>query len=138
MEISPLNDINAKSIVKTIKPPLGQKGKRDSMANEWGQAIDLSDIAKSRRGATATYEDGLIKALTDAFGKGQALAVTPMAVLEESYKTSDEYANAKQANAAEIRKHFSRLVELELVPAGSKVSINWHPETGIPQVSLKA
>ena len=107
------------------------------MANEWGEIIDLSDIAKSRRGAVATYEQGLLDALANAFGKGQALAVSPMAVLQASYKTQEEYANAKQANAAELRKHFNRLVELEIVPAGSKVTINWHPETGVPQVSLK-
>ena len=137
MEIPSTNDINATPTVEAVRSPVGRERERETMANEWGEIIDLSDIAKSRRGAVATYEQGLLDALANAFGKGQALAVSPMAVLQASYKTQEEYANAKQANAAELRKHFNRLVELELVPAGSKVTINWHPETGVPQVSLK-
>ena len=137
MEISPLPNSSATPIVAAPVAISRAERKRDPLATDWGQAIDLSEIAKSRRGATATYEQGLLDALTEAFSNGLALAVSPLAVLQESYKTQDEYANAKQANAAEIRKHFNRLVELGLIADGSKVSINWHPETGVPQVSLK-
>jgi len=108
------------------------------ISDEWGEIIDLGAIAKSRRGAVASYEQGLLDALTKAFKAGQALSVTPFTVLESDYKSEEEFKNAKQSYAAEIRKHFRHLVVTEVVAEGSKVAINWHPETGVPQVSLRS
>ena len=136
MEISPLNRTSATPIADAIGQPLGQEGYLIALATSWGSSIDLSEIVKASRGATATYEEGLLDALAETLGKGQALACTPMAVVESDYKDQDDFRNAKQTNAAELRKHFNRLVELKKVPAGSKISINWNPETGVPQVSL--
>ncbi len=106
-------------------------------AKDFGGVIDLSDIAKSRRGAVATYQPGLIALLSDALGQGRAAAVTAMAVLRSDYSSEEDFRNARQAAAADIRKHADKLVVDGVLPAGTKVSINWHPETGVPQVSLR-
>jgi hypothetical protein len=106
-------------------------------AKDFGGVIDLSDIAKSRRGAVATYQPGLLSLLGDALVQGKAAAVTAMAVLRSDYSSDEDFRNARQAAAADIRKHADKLVADGTLPAGTKVSINWHPETGVPQVSLR-
>ena len=63
--------------------------------------------------------------------------VTAMAVLRSDHKSDEDFRNARQAVAAEIRKHADKLVADGTLPAGTKVSINWHPETGVPQVSIR-
>ena len=101
----------------------------------FGEVIDLTDVSKARRGAEATYEQGLLDLLTAALSKGRAARVTRFAVLRAEYASEEEYRNAKQAKGAEIRKHFDRLVtDGTLV---GKASINWDPTDGTPQVSLR-
>ena len=102
----------------------------------FGEVIDLSEVSKARRGAEATYEQGLLDLLADALPIGKAVAVTRYAVLRSEYPSDEDYRNAKQAKSAEIRKHFDRLVEDGTVTG--RVSINWHPVNGTPQVSLRA
>ena len=102
---------------------------------EFGEVIDLSDVSKARRGAEATFEQGLLDLLTAALPNGKAVAVTRFTVLRSEYPSDEEYRNAKQSKAAEIRKHFDRLVADGTVTG--RVSINWHPVTGTPQVSLR-
>ena len=102
---------------------------------EFGQVIDLTDVSKARRGAEATFEQGLLDLLASALPIGKAVAVTRFAVLRSDCTSDEEYRNAKQAKAAEIRKHFDRLVADGIVTG--RVSINWHPVTGTPQVSLR-
>ena len=104
----------------------------------FGEIIDISDIEKASRGAVATYEQGLLDFMTTALVEGKCASVSKMAVERSSYSSEDDYKNAKQAVSAEIRKHFNKLVADGVLPAGSKVSINWHPETGTPQVTLRA
>ena len=106
-------------------------------AKDFGNVVDLSDIAKSRRGAVATYKPGLLSLLGNALKAGKAAAVTAMAVLRSDYSSDEDFRNARQAAAAEIRKHADKLVADGTLPAGTKVSINWHPETGVPQVSIR-
>ena len=101
----------------------------------FGEVIDLSDVSKARRGAEATYEQGLLDLLASALPIGKAVVVTRFAVLRSDCASDEEYRNAKQAKAAEIRKHFDRLVADGTVTG--RVSINWHPENGTPQVSLR-
>ena len=101
----------------------------------FGEVIDLSDVSKARRGAEATYEQGLLDLLASALPIGKAVRVTRFAVLRTEYASDEDYRNAKQSKSAEIRKHFDRLVADGLVTG--RVSINWHPETGTPQVSLR-
>ena len=102
---------------------------------EFGEVIDLSDVSKARRGAEATFEQGLLDLLTAALPNGKAAAVTRFTVLRSEFPSDEEYRNAKQSKAAEIRKHFDRLVADGTVTG--RVSINWHPVTGTPQVSLR-
>ena len=106
-------------------------------AKDFGSVIDLTDVSKSRRGAVASYLPGLLSLLGDAVGAGKAAAVTAMAVLRSDHKSDEDFRNARQAAAAEIRKHADKLVADGTLPAGTKVSINWHPETGVPQVSVR-
>ena len=106
-------------------------------AKDFGSVIDLTDVSKSRRGAVASYLPGLLSLLGDALGAGKAAAVTAMAVLRSDHKSDEDFRNARQAAAAEIRKHADKLVADGTLPAGTKVSINWHPETGVPQVSVR-
>ena len=106
-------------------------------AKDFGSVIDLTDVSKSRRGAVASYLPGLLSLLGNALGAGKAAAVTAMAVLRSDHKSDEDFRNARQAAAAEIRKHADKLVADGTLPAGTKVSINWHPETGVPQVSLR-
>jgi len=101
----------------------------------FGEVIDLSDVSKARRGAEATFEQGLLDLLASALPNGKAVAVTRYAVLRSEYASDEDYRNAKQSKSAEIRKHFDRLVADGLVTG--RASINWHPETGTPQVSLR-
>ena len=106
-------------------------------AKDFGSVIDLTDVSKSRRGAVASYLPGLLSLLGDALGAGKAAAVTAMAVLRSDHKSDEDFRNARQAAAAEIRKHADKLVADGTLPAGTKVSINWHPEPGVPQVSVR-
>ena len=76
---------------------------------------------------------GVLLSLVD-----RAAAVTAMAVLRSDHKSDEDFRNARQSAAAEIRKHADKLVADGTLPAGTKVSINWHPTTGVPQVSIRS
>jgi hypothetical protein len=102
-----------------------------------GQIIDLSAQVVGRRGAVATYRQDLCDLMANAFQNGQAVAVTGFAVLRAKYDSDEAYQNAKQARGADLRKHAKRVLEQEGME-GRRVSINWHPDTGVPQVALKA
>ncbi len=101
----------------------------------FGEVIDLTDVSKARRGAEATYEQGLLDLLASALPIGKAVRVTRFAVLRSEYSSDEDYRNAKQSKSAEIRKHFDRLVADGTVTG--KASINWDPTDGTPQVSLR-
>ena len=64
--------------------------------SSFGEVIDLSNVAKARRGAEATYEQGLLDLLTAALSKGKAARVTRFAVLRAEYASEEEYRNAKR------------------------------------------
>ena len=108
-----------------------------STTSAYGEVINIDDISKASRGAQATYDEGLLAWMPTALAKGKAGLIGSMAVLRADYSSEDDYRNAKQAVGAELRKHFRKLVEDGKVPEGSKLSINWHPENGSPQISLK-
>ncbi len=42
----------------------------------FGEVIDLTDVSKARRGAEATYEQGLLDLLASALPIGKAVRVT--------------------------------------------------------------
>jgi len=106
-------------------------------AASYGDIISMDEMQKASRGAVATYEQGLLDFMAEALTDGKCARITKLAVQRSSYKSDDEFKNAKQAVGAEIRKHANKLVADRILPAGSKVSINWHPETGTPQVTLR-
>jgi hypothetical protein len=104
---------------------------------DFGGVIDLDAIVKGRRGAEAERNPLLLSLLTDALGAGKAAAITGLAVLRSDFDSDEAFRNERQKHAASIRSHAAMLIEDGVLPAGSKVSINWHPETGVPQVSLR-
>ena len=108
-----------------------------SKADDLGVVIDLSDISKARRGAEAVRIPALLSLLTDALGSGKAAAITGMAVLRSDHDSDESFRNERQKHAASIRSHVEMLVADGVLPAGSKASVNWHPVTGTPQVSLR-
>lgn len=108
-----------------------------STNDDLGSVIDLSDISKARRGAEAERNPALLSLLTTALGSGKAAAITGMAVLRSDFGSDEAFRNERQKHAASIRSHAAMLVADDVLPAGSKVSINWHPTTGVPQVSLR-
>ncbi len=108
-----------------------------SKADELGSVIDLSDISKARRGAEAERNPAMLSLLTASLGNGKAAAITGMAVLRSDFGSDEAFRNERQKHAASIRSHAAMLVADGVLPSGSKVSINWHPVTGVPQVSLR-
>jgi hypothetical protein len=112
-----------------------QAKKGNTTMSEDFKVIDLSEIVVASRGAQATYEQGLLDALTN-LPVGQALVATPLAVERSNYKDEDAFRNAKQTVGASIRKHWAHLVSMGSVD-GAKIRINWDPETGTPQISVK-
>ena len=102
-----------------------------------GEIIDLSEQVTGSRGATAVYDDALTALLAKAFKAGKVARIGgKYVVLRGSYSSKEDYSNAKQAVGAELRKHAKRVIADEGLTG--KASIQWHPETGQPQVSLKA
>ena len=105
-------------------------------AKDFGTILDLTNLVKAKRGAEKTYEPGLLT-LLGMLATNPAVIVTAWTVLRGSFKTSEAFTNERQKYGAMIRSHVDHLVETGVLPAGSKVSINWHPELGHPQVTIK-
>ena len=108
-----------------------------SNADDLGGIIDLGDVVKGRRGAVAERIPALMSLLAQACKAGKAVALHGMAVIRSTFDTDDAFRNERQRVAAVIRAHFDALVADGTLPAGSRCSINWHPETGVPQVQLR-
>ena len=112
---------------------LGEKGHIKLMSKF--KVINLSDVVKSRRGATATYDDGLLAALT-TLAKGDAIFAEPLAVAVGTYDSDEALHNAKQNVATEVRKHVRHLVTIETITY-TRIKIDWDMVTGVPQISIK-
>ncbi len=108
-----------------------------SNADDLGGIIDLGDVVKGRRGAVAERIPALMSLLAKACNSGKAVALHGMAVIRSTFDTDDAFRNERQRVAAVIRAHFDALVADGTLPAGSRCSINWHPESGVPQVQLR-
>jgi hypothetical protein len=110
-----------------------------NMADDYG-VIDLTDVKRAPRGATAEYEDGLLAAMTTTLSKGRVVTANVHAVLRTDYPATEEgqseFGNAKQAKAAMFRSHFDHLVATGALPAG-KIGIDWDPDTGVAQIRFK-
>ena len=112
---------------------LGEEG-QNTMSKEF-KVINLSDVVKSRRGATATYDEGLLAALT-TLAKGDAIFAEPLAIAVGSYDSDEALHNAKQNVATEVRKHVRHLVSTKSV-AYTRIKMDWDMVTGVPQISIK-
>ena len=110
------------------------------MADDYG-VIDLSEVVKAPRGATAEYEPALEAAMTKTFKDGKVLTCDPHAEPRADYPatTAGEtaHANAKQKKAAMFKKHFKHLLAEGVLPAG-KINMDWNPDTGVCQIRYTA
>lgn len=104
--------------------------------NEYGTVIDLSTekIQKAPRGKEKTYDEGLVAFLKTNLTKTKAVGLTSFVNLRSSFPATDDgdlaHQNEKQRIGAMLRSH-TREAGL------GKIGIDWHPEGGYPQVSLK-
>ena len=113
---------------------LGERGNTELMSKDF-KVINLSDVVKSRRGAVAQYDDGLLAALT-ALAKGDAIFAEPLAIDVGSYDTDEALLNAKQNVAQNVRKHVRHLVSTKAV-TWTRIKLDWDMITGVPQISIK-
>jgi len=111
------------------------------MASEYGEVIDISDIQKAPRGATATYDEGLLDFLQQGLDADMACLLTTFTVARSDFPGTedgkDAFQNERQRVGAVIRNHVEHLVAAERLPKGFKHSTNWHPEVHAPQVSRR-
>ena len=112
---------------------LGEEGHIELMSKF--KVINLSDVVKSRRGATATYDEGLLAALT-TLAKGDAIFAEPLAIAVGTYDTDEALLNAKQNVAQNVRKHVRHLVSVKAI-AYTRIKLDWDMITGVPQISIK-
>ena len=107
------------------------------MADPIGEIIDLSEQVAGSRGATAKFDPELLAILAKVFKSNQAARLNGEYIVTQDGKTEDTFKNERQAVGANIRKHGNRVIA-ENESLTGKVSLQWHPVTGQPQVSLKA
>ena len=109
------------------------------MADDYG-VINLTDVKRAPRGATAEYEDGLLTAMTATLKQGKVVTANVHAVLRSDFPATEEgqseFGNAKQAKAAMFRSHFDHLVATGALSAG-KIGIDWDPDSGVAQIRFK-
>jgi len=105
--------------------------------DNWGEAIDLSEIKKAKRGATVHLEQGLLDFLSKTLSAGQAVALTGFTIDPKKFPDEKDAGNERQRIGAVIRRHVNHLRDEGLIP-DEKVSINWHPEADYPQISFKS
>jgi phage gp45-like len=106
------------------------------MADPIGEIIDLSEQVAGSRGATAKFDDELLAILVKVFKSDQAAKLNGEYIVTQDGKDEDTFKNERQAVGANIRKHGKRVIA-ENESLTGKVSLQWHPVTGQPQVSLK-
>ena len=111
------------------------------MADDYG-VIDLADVVKAPRGASAEFEPELLDAMVATAKAGRVLTANIHAEPRTDYSATEEgklaHANAKQKKSAHLRKHFDYLVAEGKLPAGVKsMGIDWNPDTGVPQIRFK-
>ena len=99
------------------------------------KTISLNDVVKSRRGATASYDEGLLAALTSLV-KGDAIFAEPLAIAVGTYDSDEALLNAKQNVAQNVRKHVRHLVSVKAI-AYTRIKLDWDMVTGVPQISIK-
>ena len=105
------------------------------MAEPIGEIIDLSEQVAGSRGATAKFDPELLAFLAKVFKAEKVAKLNGEYIVMRGNKSEDDFANEKQAVRANISKHGKRVVAENGLTG--KVSVQWHPVTGQPQVSLK-
>ena len=117
-------------------------------ASDWGDLIDVSAQVRGPRGATKTFEEGLLLLLSGLTLDDQACVImhpdyhTPRSAFPATDAGKEACKNQRQALAARLKSHFEELVRRGDLPAGTRLSINWAPDdageiANRPQASLK-
>ena len=104
---------------------------------DYGYKIDISELDKLARGATATFDEELLDFLESTLADDGAVVLTAFTTKRADYDTKEEHQNEKQRIGALIKKHVVRLVKLGRLPQGYKHSTNWHSTLDAPQVSRR-
>ena len=116
--------------------------------NDWGNLIDVSDQVRGPRGQKKQYEDGLLGLLSGLTLDDQACVImhpdylVPRSAFPANDAGKEACKNSRQALAARLKSHHEELVRRGDLPAGTRLSINWAPDTAPdianrPQASLK-
>ena len=107
------------------------------MEKNYGGVIKLDDVQKSKRGAEKTYDPDMLE-LLGLLADNDGVRFDSLVVSRDKCKDADEFRNKRQTLQAQVRSHVEHLVETKVLPAGTTVSINWHPELSVMQVTKKA
>ena len=117
-------------------------------ASDHGVLIDVSAQVRGPRGASKKFEDGLLLLLAGLTLDDQACVImhpdylVPRSAFPANDAGKEACKNARQALAARLKSHHEELVRRGDLPAGTRLSINWAPDTAPdianrPQASLK-
>ena len=117
-------------------------------ANDYGMLIDVSAQVRGPRGQTKSFEEGLLLLLAGLSLDDQACVVmhpdylVPRSAFPATEEGKESCKNARQALGARLKTHHEELMRRGDLPAGTRLSINWAPDTAgeianRPQCSLR-
>ena len=117
-------------------------------ANDYGVLIDVSAQVRGPRGASKSFEEGLLLLLAGLTLDDQACVVmhpdylVPRSAFPATEAGKELCKNSRQALGARLKTHHEELMRRGDLPAGTRLSINWAPDTAgdianRPQASLK-
>jgi len=115
----------------------------------WGNIISVDAQIRAPRGATKTFEEGLLLLLAAmVLGEDACVDMHPdYLVARSAYPSTTAgetaYSNQRQTLGGRLRSHHEELVRRGDLPSGTRLSINWAPDdagevANRPQCSLKA
>jgi hypothetical protein len=115
----------------------------------WGNIISVDAQIRAPRGATKTFEEGLLLLLAAmVLGEDACVVMHPdYLVARSAYPSTTAgetaYSNQRQTLGGRLRSHHEELVRRGDLPSGTRLSINWAPDdagevANRPQCSLKA
>ena len=118
-------------------------------AELWGAIISVDDQIRAPRGATKSFSEGLLLALSGMTLNDQACVIMhpDYLVARSAYPSTTAgetaYSNQRQTLGGRLRSHHEELVRRGDLPSGTRLSINWAPDdagevANRPQCSLKA
>jgi hypothetical protein len=115
----------------------------------WGSIISVDDQIRAPRGATKSFSDGLLSALSGMTLNDKACVImhpdylVPRSAYPATTAGETAYSNQRQTLGGRLRSHFDELVRRGDLPSSTRLSINWAPDdageiANRPQCSLKA